>query len=178
MMVYSTRRVWETLRHKAPKVPWYSLVWGKNCPPRCSLIVWLIVKKAIVTRDRLLRWGKINDASCQLCNSSIESREHLFVHCPYWKSLAEELKCAMLLRPDWTQMLRMMAQVGTSRTRMWHGLMWCLMVTYTWKERCGVIHGAQRRTPAQVADQIRDDIQFIAYGNKSYIDILVELGYI
>ncbi|CAL1358963.1 unnamed protein product [Linum trigynum] len=178
MMVYSIRRVWETLRNKAPKVSWYKLVWGRNCPPRFSLIVWLILKKAIITKDKLQKWGKIRDASCPLCDLSIESREHLFVHCSYSRCLAEDLRCNLLLHPDWETMVSAMTQVGSTRTRERHALLWCLLLTFIWKERCGLIHGVQRRPPAQVADLVRADLQFIASGNRGVRDTLVELGYL
>ncbi|CAL1357065.1 unnamed protein product [Linum trigynum] len=146
MDVYSVR-----LRNRAPKVLWYKLVWDRNCPPRFSLIVWLIMRKAIVTRDKLLKWGKTRDASCPLCGLAVENRDHLFVQCLFSRRLAAAMKCNLLLHTDWDTMVNSMIIVGNTRAGEWHALVWCMLLTFIWKERCGVTHGSPCRTPEQVA---------------------------
>ncbi|CAL1403425.1 unnamed protein product [Linum trigynum] len=70
MLVYFVRKVWDTLRKKAPAVFWYKLVWSSCYPPRYSLLAWLIMRNAIVTRYKLLKWGKIRDAFCPVWGGS------------------------------------------------------------------------------------------------------------
>ncbi|CAL1378578.1 unnamed protein product [Linum trigynum] len=66
MMVYSVRKVWESLRRRAPIVSWHKLICSRYCPLRYSLLSWLVMQNAITTRDKLLKWGKIKDAACPL----------------------------------------------------------------------------------------------------------------
>ncbi|CAL1360894.1 unnamed protein product [Linum trigynum] len=178
MTVYSVCRVWETLRNRAPTISWYKLVWGRNCPPRFSLIVWLIMRNAIVIRDKLQKWGKIMDASCPLCGLAVENRDHLFVQCSFSRRLAAALKCQLMLHSDWEAMVSSMILVGNARTRDWHALIWCLLMTFIWKEQCGVTHGSPCRSPEQVAELIRMDLLFISCGNREIQDALVGLGYL
>lgn len=48
-----------------------------------SFLVWLFTLNRCPTRDRLLGWGLQTDATCLLCNSADESRDHLLFQCSY-----------------------------------------------------------------------------------------------
>ncbi|XP_038998621.1 uncharacterized protein LOC120123890 [Hibiscus syriacus] len=43
------------------------------------------------TKDRLLRMGLINESQCMFCDDPLETRDHLFLHCPIadylWNSI-------------------------------------------------------------------------------------------
>ncbi|CAL1381444.1 unnamed protein product [Linum trigynum] len=124
MLVYSVRRVLETLRKKAPEVSWHKLVWSNICPPRYSLIVWLLKKNVIIMRDKLLQWGKVMDASCPLCGLDVETRDHMFLRCSLSLRLASLLNCHFLRHNDWDAMLQFVsiALCRNSQARKWHAL--------------------------------------------------------
>lgn len=59
-------------------VPWPSLIWHKDSIPRCSFICWLACNNRLRTKEKLLRWGVIENSQCMLCGSAEETRDHLF----------------------------------------------------------------------------------------------------
>ncbi|CAL1367535.1 unnamed protein product [Linum trigynum] len=81
MISYYVREVWNSLRPANNRVSWFKLLWGRNHVPRWSFIAWIIMKDAMVTRAKLLRWGRVKDDMCGLCGMASETREHLFFDC-------------------------------------------------------------------------------------------------
>ena len=80
---YSLRSAWNGIRIAGNIVDWYHIVWYKDAIPRCSFILWLVCKDRMRTRDRLKRWGVVEDSSCVLCGEEEENRDHLFFGCAY-----------------------------------------------------------------------------------------------
>lgn len=59
-------------------------IWNKLVPPRVKIFVWKFAHCALPTKANfLLRNIPISslDYNCALCNNSLESQEHLFLHC-------------------------------------------------------------------------------------------------
>ncbi|XP_050238237.1 uncharacterized protein LOC126687724 [Mercurialis annua] len=73
------------------KVPWWKLIWSPGCVPRQSFIAWLAVRKKLKTRDKLKKWGCVEENSCVLCNEKSESIEHLFFNCKCTKAVMSKL---------------------------------------------------------------------------------------
>ena len=84
---FSVDSAWNAIRKTCEVVPWYGLVWYKDAVPRCSFIFWLVCKNRLRTRDRLRRWGLIQDSNCMFCGLEEESRNHLFFYCCCWSDL-------------------------------------------------------------------------------------------
>ncbi|KAI8528313.1 hypothetical protein RHMOL_Rhmol12G0140600 [Rhododendron molle] len=84
---YFTKSAWEALRSKAPDVGWWPMVWYKKHVPRWSFILWLAILGRLSTKDRLHKWGIINDSFCVLCCGGVESHSHLFFDCPFSSSI-------------------------------------------------------------------------------------------
>ncbi|XP_074305222.1 uncharacterized protein LOC141640270 [Silene latifolia] len=51
--------------------------------PKHSFIVWLAVQQRLVTKDRLLKFGIITDAVCDMCLAHQEDHHHLLYGCPF-----------------------------------------------------------------------------------------------
>ena len=62
-----------------------SKVWRGPAPSKAELLVWFLILGRLNTRDRLRRLNvlRINDLSCPLCNSKVESTSHLFFSCKF-----------------------------------------------------------------------------------------------
>lgn len=88
---YTTSSAFNGLAGREDKVTWHQLVWSSPMIPRCSFILWLVLKQRLPTKDRLLKWGIISTDSCCFCNSATESLEHLFFSCPFtneiWRNI-------------------------------------------------------------------------------------------
>ncbi|XP_074305324.1 uncharacterized protein LOC141640419 [Silene latifolia] len=65
------------------KVEWYPVIWNRMNWPKHSFIAWLLVLGRLLTKDRLVRFGVINDGGCELCGEEVETVEHLFFECRY-----------------------------------------------------------------------------------------------
>ncbi|GJV18232.1 retrotransposon protein, putative, ty1-copia subclass, partial [Tanacetum coccineum] len=48
--------VWNSIRSRDVKVPWFELVWFRNCIPRHAVNLWLIIKRQLKTQDLLRSW--------------------------------------------------------------------------------------------------------------------------
>jgi hypothetical protein len=56
-----------------------------------SFILWLVFKDALITKERMCKWGFEGDCLCLSCRGSIENRSHLFFQCGFsrriWRNL-------------------------------------------------------------------------------------------
>jgi hypothetical protein len=77
--------VHDYFRLRATKVLWKTLVWNSFTPPKYSFTLWLAIINKLLTRDRLP--FLIEDTSCPLCRSGVESHHHLFFSCPFVHSV-------------------------------------------------------------------------------------------
>ncbi|XP_074297603.1 uncharacterized protein LOC141628345 [Silene latifolia] len=49
--------------------------------PKHSFIGWLAIQGRLLTKDRLVRFGVIQDATCDMCLNHAEDQSHLLYHC-------------------------------------------------------------------------------------------------
>ncbi|XP_019241488.1 PREDICTED: uncharacterized protein LOC109221461 [Nicotiana attenuata] len=73
------------------KVSWIRLVCNNAGSPKWIFILRLIAHGKLYTKDRLAKWGIVNNMICPLCESEDESREHLFFLCKYSESVWSRL---------------------------------------------------------------------------------------
>jgi hypothetical protein len=78
--IYSYGETWDFLREKKPVIPWFKVVWFPMAIPRYSFMLWLVFRRALVTKVRLCDWGCGKDILCRFCYGEQESVEHLFFH--------------------------------------------------------------------------------------------------
>src|SRR4051812_32329932 len=60
-------------------LPW-RFIWKIKLPPRVKTFIWLVLKKSILTRDVLLKWGGKCEEKC-LFSGHNESVTHLISIC-------------------------------------------------------------------------------------------------
>ncbi|GJV72227.1 hypothetical protein Tco_1492222 [Tanacetum coccineum] len=77
--------VWNSIRPRSNMVVWFDVVWFSNCIPRHAFNLWLAVKQRLKTQDKLCSWDLSSSlmASCPLCETHIDSHEHLFFECSF-----------------------------------------------------------------------------------------------
>lgn len=94
---FSASIAWESFQHRDSQVEWEKVVWFPNCVPRFSILVWLLIRKALKTQDKLKAWDRGgNVVSCVFCAQQPDSHDHLFFECPYsmqvWQMLCPYTK--------------------------------------------------------------------------------------
>lgn len=88
----SANRAYQYFRPTRQKVPWTSVVWCPYILPKHVFTRWLCVQGRLATRDRL---PFLLEKGCILCDSDIDSLDHLFFECVFSKCLWGRV-CALL----------------------------------------------------------------------------------
>ncbi|XP_074305951.1 uncharacterized protein LOC141641179 [Silene latifolia] len=74
------------------KVSWYPVIWNMLNLPKHSFIGWLAIQCRLMTKDRLIRFGIINEGTCDMCMAQPEDHTHLLYSCRFsascWNMLA------------------------------------------------------------------------------------------
>ncbi|XP_019262453.1 PREDICTED: uncharacterized protein LOC109240278 [Nicotiana attenuata] len=66
---------------------WKCLMFKNDSRLKEIFIMWLQLQGRLATTDRLVRWGLTMDTTCTLCQTQLETREHLFVECEFAKAI-------------------------------------------------------------------------------------------
>nr|GEX39078.1 hypothetical protein [Tanacetum cinerariifolium] len=82
---FSVSSVWQSIRPRGSKVNWVHVVWSPNSTSRHAFNLWLIVKRKLKTQDILWSWDVAGSMSscCSLCETTLDSHEHLFFEFPF-----------------------------------------------------------------------------------------------
>ncbi|KAL9659064.1 hypothetical protein QQ045_018630 [Rhodiola kirilowii] len=87
--------------HKEP-VEWHKLVWNDFKAPRDSMNAWLAVQNKLMMRDRLSKWGLLGEKTCVLCETSDESRDHIYFECSFSKVVWFKVMQFLKVEPPFT----------------------------------------------------------------------------
>ncbi|XP_049403702.1 uncharacterized protein LOC125867303 [Solanum stenotomum] len=69
------------------RVSWKCLMFANSARPKVIFTMWLLVQAKLLTKDRLVKWDINVDPLCIFCQQENETREHLFVKCPFARRL-------------------------------------------------------------------------------------------
>ncbi|CAL1410107.1 unnamed protein product [Linum trigynum] len=109
----------------------------------------------------------------------METREHLFMHCSFAHLLVLNLHCRLFEAGGWDAMMAAVCSlVQPSGKLRWHGVVWCMVLTCIWRERCRVVHGGALPDPEKVATQLQADLRYLVAGNAMLQGDLESLGYL
>lgn len=150
---YSTGFTYSLIRTHAPLVPWMKAVWPSQGIPKQSFLTWLVTLNRCPTKDRIISWGLQTNPTCILCNTSNETRDHLFFDCSYsaviWEALARKTNCRSFT--SWDQsLLHMSHRTGTKSERLLGILAWQTSIYFIWTERNGRIHRQNFRAATSI----------------------------
>ncbi|XP_019252743.1 PREDICTED: uncharacterized protein LOC109231537 [Nicotiana attenuata] len=59
--------------------------------PKWIFILRLAIQDRLATKERLARWGSIDETLCTMCHRSNETVQHLFFDCDYSKEIWQKL---------------------------------------------------------------------------------------
>lgn len=71
-------------------IDWFKSVWKLNTSPKVKLFLWKVLHNAIPVGEQLAIRNIAVDTRCKRCNT-LESINHLFIHCPYARKVWEAL---------------------------------------------------------------------------------------
>lgn len=140
---YATVEIYQLLKDHGPKVAWSKEVWNTARIPRHQFLTWLFVLNRCPTMDRLISWGLQSNPICVLCNTAMESRNHMFFACGYSLSLWTEIsrRCSITPTPYWDLTLQFLHSLPIKGTKKKLALLGWQSVIYTiWSERNHRIH--------------------------------------
>lgn len=163
-------------------VPWEKAVWNVGGIPRHSFLTWLFVLDLCPTRDRVFGWGLQKDLNCLLCNSGIESRDHLLFDCPFswsiWSHMAR--RCNLQPARSWMNSINQMQTLsGGKLLKRLTLIAWQASIYWIWLERNERLHRqiflATDSITTQIDRQIRNRIASFRDGNPGLASKLLQL---
>ncbi|XP_019234713.1 PREDICTED: uncharacterized protein LOC109215147 [Nicotiana attenuata] len=103
------------------RIPWKTLRFGNDARPKAQFTVWLQVHGKLLTVDRIASWGINVDHVCNLCNSHNETRNHLFMECPYstkvWEGVLKWMKVPSFKITQWEQLKKWIIQGAKGKSQ-------------------------------------------------------------
>lgn len=89
------------------EVCWKHLMYGSHARPRAKFILWMACHHRLATKDRLRRFGILQEDKCCFC-SSTETLEHLFFMCSTTRRIWDQILHWLQVRHipiNWTEEL-------------------------------------------------------------------------
>ncbi|GAV80195.1 LOW QUALITY PROTEIN: zf-RVT domain-containing protein, partial [Cephalotus follicularis] len=80
---FSTSRAWHDIRGKSSRVAWHDVVLHPMRILKHEFSLWLAIRGAYRTKDKLLAVGVVQSALCSFHCGETESIDHIFFQCPY-----------------------------------------------------------------------------------------------
>ncbi|GAV66276.1 zf-RVT domain-containing protein, partial [Cephalotus follicularis] len=98
--VFSTACAFHGIRQRSLSVDWHNIVWHSRRIPKHAFILWLALRGAHRTKDKLLAFGVVHSVDCAFLCGETETLQHLFFQCPFsamvWR---EVLLMCNIVRP-------------------------------------------------------------------------------
>ncbi|CAN0918507.1 LINE-1 retrotransposable element ORF2 protein [Linum grandiflorum] len=166
---FQVRVVWESIRPRAPIVPWAKLVWSGFRIPRHCVITWLVIRPRLSTRDKIVVWDPFVLRHCLFCSDEDEYHGHIFFECSYSKEVLKaffpELSCC-----DWATVLHHASSCwsGPSPFARFKRLAWCVMVSMLWRERCARVFTSQQLQSATLCCKIKEQLLLYVTDQPAY----------
>ncbi|XP_056854095.1 uncharacterized protein LOC130503495 [Raphanus sativus] len=169
---YSMGEIYIYLKGPQPLVSWSNVIWTSYGIPRQSFLMWLVLLDRCPTRDRMIRWGIDVSPNCLLCNTTNESRNHLFFECAYTATIWGAIAARCQLRPllNWDSTLMQLQSLGGNKDLKRLTLLAVQATIYwIWRERNTRIHQQIFKTTDSIIStidkQLRNRIQSIRHQN-------------
>ncbi|GAV89808.1 zf-RVT domain-containing protein [Cephalotus follicularis] len=170
---FSTKLAWQGIQARSAEVDWHKLVWHPARIPKHAFCLWLVLRRAHRTRDKLLAIGVLHIASCVFNCGEVESLEHLFFQCPFthnvWMAV---LAMCNVLRPisQWMDEVQWMLDHarGHKFLALVRKLAFATSVYHIWLERNRRCFKNQFMPAQEIIDRIKHDVSWKVWlGRKS-----------
>ncbi|CAN1225557.1 hypothetical protein LINGRAPRIM_LOCUS993 [Linum grandiflorum] len=175
---FSLRLVWETIRNKFPEVQWHKLIWDGWQLPSSRILCWLVLNGRLAVKEAIANWGLAIDIGCVLCDRGVDSRSHLFFSCPFSQQVLLELLPEIAGFSLWEAHVQEACRCWSGNSLMMKAkrMIWCLIVSDIWKERCRRVFEGEHCTTVELVRDIRFKIGTRLSGKLGEEQLLTCLG--
>lgn len=179
---YSTCMIYKLIRDHKPVVPWSPAVWIARGIPKHNFLTWLVNLNRCPTKDRMINWGLQTNPTCVLCNSFLETRDHLFFDCNFsyfvWNPLARKARVPAI-RP-WDQSISYMQSLSSPKhLRLLSLLAWQAAIYTLWTERNSRIHKNEFRSADSLSTStialIKNRISSFRYSSPALSSAMMQI---
>ncbi|CAL5187192.1 unnamed protein product [Lathyrus oleraceus] len=87
---FETKKVYNFIKEEYPKVDWRHLLYMNFMRPRALFVIWLAFHNRLTTKERLHRFGLLDNNQCNFC-LQMETINHFFFSCPRLRSIWKEV---------------------------------------------------------------------------------------
>ncbi|XP_009787587.1 uncharacterized protein [Nicotiana sylvestris] len=103
------------------RITWKTLRFGNDARPKTQFTVWLHMHGRLMTVDRLSSWGINVDPICNLCNSHNETRNHVFMECPFsnkvWEGVLKWMQVPLFRTSQWELMEKWIIKTSKGKSQ-------------------------------------------------------------
>jgi hypothetical protein len=141
------------------------MVWKVWAPPKVKFFAWLATQNRIWTADRLQKRGWHNCDRCPLCKQTLETIDHLFIHCRFsirlWDAISGWIGIPTIHPRQWTGLSifawwKMMVG-GTSPDRKVISSLTLLVTWEIWNERNARVFRNKQAPLHVVLDRVKSE---------------------
>ncbi|XP_022003027.1 uncharacterized protein LOC110900447 [Helianthus annuus] len=173
---FSTARAWDSFRHRELEVEWCRIVWFGQCIPRHAFLMWHIMRRKLLTQDKILSWDfsrrkNMNMMCCLLCYANHDSHNHLFFECKFSDQIWHKVrhKAGMeSVQSKWEDIVNWL--VVRSRSKSARNYVARLLVAATayfiWQERNARLFKNELRPPEAIIELIIQQVRYKLMGAK------------
>ncbi|XP_035839381.1 uncharacterized protein LOC118486758 [Helianthus annuus] len=180
---FSSSAVWHSVRHRESEVDWSGIVWFAQCIPRHAFMMWLIMKRKLLTQDKILQWDfsrrkNMNMMCCLLCYENFDSHQHLFFECKFsdevWNMIRGKVGMEAVCS-RWADITEWLcARIRSKKVEIYVAKLLVAAAAYTiWQERNARLFRNQLRPPEMVKDAILKTVRYKLMGAKLKINARV-----
>jgi hypothetical protein len=80
---------------------WRKNLWKWDLQQKVKLFLWLAANNKILTWQNLQWRGWEGPSRCHLCKNDSENTDHLFIHCPFTKSVWNKINSIKNYKQEW-----------------------------------------------------------------------------
>ncbi|KAJ0892199.1 putative reverse transcriptase zinc-binding domain-containing protein [Helianthus annuus] len=176
MLDFPSSVAWQSVRTNGNEVAWVDIVWFSKCIPKHAFLMWLIMRKKLLTQDKILRWehtrgSSMNMMCCVLCYGNVDSHDHLFFSCKYssqvWNLIRDQANMEDV-NPVWEEIIswlldrRSLKKLNNVVAR----LITAAAAYYIWRERNARLFRNTTRPPDVLAKHILATVRYKLMGMK------------
>ncbi|XP_022015023.1 uncharacterized protein LOC110914540 [Helianthus annuus] len=173
---FSSSRAWDSVRIQAGEVDWSRVVWFPQCIPRHVFLMWLIMRRKLLTQDKILSWDfsrrkNMNMMCCLLCYANHDSHNHLFFECKYssevWHKVRQKAGMGTV-QPKWSDISNWL--IEKSKPKSVVGFVARLVVAasayFIWQERNSRLFKNQLLPPEILSGIVLQQVRYKLMGAK------------